>query len=221
MGTQETVRSAICGRNCATGDVVLSPQRLTAQGQRRAATMTNLRRIDRLAKEAIPKKSDRKATYFARKAFQSAATLGSPPGRRVASPPPVGRRCKEALGLPGLLVLNGCSIFSTAKRRPDARNRRLMPYGLHRSSVAWCYHLHGAGARDQHHVAHPEGLDHGLEGAPLRQKGLQAEAQSLGRVIAASSARYPTVLQSNRFRQRNAIATRIVLAFTSAFTLSR
>ena len=106
--------------NCATGDVVLSPQRITAQGQRRGATTTNLRRIDRLVKEAIPKKSDLKATFFAREAFQRAATLGSPPDHRVASPPPVGGRCKKNLELTGLLE----RAKGLEPSKPKRRNHR-------------------------------------------------------------------------------------------------
>lgn len=54
----------IRGMNCAAGDDVLSPQGLTARGQRRCATTPILRRLDRQAKEAIPEKSDRKATFL-------------------------------------------------------------------------------------------------------------------------------------------------------------
>lgn len=67
-GIQKTVRSARSVEwNSAPADVVLSPQRLTARGQRRCATSSILRSIDRLAKEAIPENSDRKATFVARR----------------------------------------------------------------------------------------------------------------------------------------------------------
>jgi len=39
--TEDCPQRAIRGRNCATGDVLLSPQRLTARAQRRGATATN------------------------------------------------------------------------------------------------------------------------------------------------------------------------------------